>query len=256
LRRRRAFERPAPRWPSPRDYPKRRPRWRFERRFAATSSKSTTPPRTTPRAPLRTRPRPKIAPTPSIAVWRTHHLEIARALEKSSPRTFDDNAYFDFFSLPSDVSSCTTTVRITIDTSTLTSLASIHRTRRLGPRAERPRLASRRPFSTLSPAVAADVTHPHSSPPATTTRARIPARDGRHSSAKHSSRTSRRAHRANASSRASVVANVPSRTIASTQRSTTHRATRSPPRARCASKPRATMASRRSPLDSRTNATG
>ena len=179
LHRRQALERPAPRWPSPRDYPKRRPRRRFERRFASSSPTSTNPPRTSPFPPSRrTHQHRSIAPTPSIEAWRTLHLTIARAFERSSPRTFDESRAFFASSrsratiprVPSPFESPSTRV-ITFYSHTRASPRLVSCARdRPRPRPDVPDFLSR---------VAADVTHPHSSPPATTHRARIPARDAR-----------------------------------------------------------------------------
>ena len=148
LHRRQALERPAPRWPSPRDYPKRRPRRRFERRFASSSPTSTNPPRTSPFLPSRrTHHHRPIAPTPSIEAWRTLHLTIARAFERSSPRTFDESRVLRVFSFPSDDPSCTITVRITIHACNHILFAH--------PRVSTPRLVRPRPPATASPSPSA-----------------------------------------------------------------------------------------------------
>ena len=192
LHRRQALELPAPRWPSPRDYPKRRPR---RRRAPASSSSptSTNPPRTSPFLPSRrTHHHRPIAPTPSIEAWRTLHLTIARAFERSSPRTFDESRAF-FASSPS---------RATIPRvpspfeSPSTRVITFYSHTRASPRLvscarDRPRPASRLPRrrTDFLSRVAADVTHPHSSPPATTP-ARDSPRETLEPSAGHPSRVS------------------------------------------------------------------
>ena len=73
---------PGSRWPSPRDYPKRRPR----RRFAPFRVGSRRRPihRTSPFLPSRrTHHHRPIAPTPSIEAWRTLHLTIVARVEEA-----------------------------------------------------------------------------------------------------------------------------------------------------------------------------